>query len=404
MTLDELRRAAARARSSRRRRRSPITAVTHDSRARGPGRAVRGHPRPRHRRQPVRRRRAQEGRGRGRLRGAAAAGRRPGSRCRTRARRWPLLLGRRARRSRPARSTLVGVTGTNGKTTTSYLIDAALRAAGHKVGLLGTVQYRIGDRLAEAVRTTPEASDLQALFREMVDAGCTPRRARGLVALPRPRSACTAARSRSRSSPTSPATTSTSTATWTRYFAAKRRLFDTLLRAGRPRGPERRRRPRAPTLAAASRGAGVDLRHRRTRPTSAPRTSRSRLDGTRFRAAHAAGRLRGARRRSSAASTCRTCWPRSAPRWRSASTRRPRCAGLASVTGVPGRLERVHGRPGLHGDRRLRAHRRRAQEPAGDRARAEAAAASSPSSAAAATATAPSARSWARWPRASPTS
>jgi UDP-N-acetylmuramoyl-L-alanyl-D-glutamate--2,6-diaminopimelate ligase len=69
--------------------------------------------------------------------------------------------------------TLVGVTGTNGKTTTTYLIDAALRAAGLKVGLVGTVQYRVGDRLTEAVRTTPEASDLQALFRQMVDASCS---------------------------------------------------------------------------------------------------------------------------------------------------------------------------------------------------------------------------------------
>jgi UDP-N-acetylmuramoyl-L-alanyl-D-glutamate--2,6-diaminopimelate ligase len=68
---------------------------------------------------------------------------------------------------------LVGVTGTNGKTTTTYLIDAALRAAGHKVGLVGTVQYRIGDRIQDAVRTTPESSDLQALFREMVDDGCS---------------------------------------------------------------------------------------------------------------------------------------------------------------------------------------------------------------------------------------
>jgi len=74
----------------------------------------------------------------------------------------------------PAQSLeLVGVTGTNGKTTTAYLIDAALRAAGRKVGLLGTVQYRIGDRLAEAVRTTPESSDLQALLREMADANCS---------------------------------------------------------------------------------------------------------------------------------------------------------------------------------------------------------------------------------------
>ena len=75
---------------------------------------------------------------------------------------------------RPAEAlTLIGVTGTNGKTTTAHLIDAALRAAGRRVGLLGTVQYRIGDRLAEAVRTTPESSDLQKLFREMADAACS---------------------------------------------------------------------------------------------------------------------------------------------------------------------------------------------------------------------------------------
>ncbi len=73
----------------------------------------------------------------------------------------------------PARSLdLVGVTGTNGKTTTTFLIDAALRAAGEKPGLVGTVEYRVGDRLVEAARTTPESSDLQALFRQMVDAGC----------------------------------------------------------------------------------------------------------------------------------------------------------------------------------------------------------------------------------------
>jgi UDP-N-acetylmuramoyl-L-alanyl-D-glutamate--2,6-diaminopimelate ligase len=73
----------------------------------------------------------------------------------------------------PARSLeLVGVTGTNGKTTTTYLLDSALRAAGETVGLVGTVEYRVGNRVAEAVRTTPESSDLQALLHEMVDAGC----------------------------------------------------------------------------------------------------------------------------------------------------------------------------------------------------------------------------------------
>jgi UDP-N-acetylmuramoyl-L-alanyl-D-glutamate--2,6-diaminopimelate ligase len=68
---------------------------------------------------------------------------------------------------------LVGVTGTNGKTTTTHLVDAALRAAGANVGLLGTVSYRIGAEVTEAARTTPESSDLQLLFRRMVDAGCT---------------------------------------------------------------------------------------------------------------------------------------------------------------------------------------------------------------------------------------
>ncbi len=74
----------------------------------------------------------------------------------------------------PARSLeLVGVTGTNGKTTTTYLIDAALRAAAKRVGLIGTIQYRVADRLSESSRTTPESSDLQELFREMVDARCS---------------------------------------------------------------------------------------------------------------------------------------------------------------------------------------------------------------------------------------
>jgi UDP-N-acetylmuramoyl-L-alanyl-D-glutamate--2,6-diaminopimelate ligase len=73
----------------------------------------------------------------------------------------------------PARALeLIGVTGTNGKTTTSYLIDSALRAAGETTGLVGTVEYRVGNRIAEAVRTTPEASDLQALLAEMRDASC----------------------------------------------------------------------------------------------------------------------------------------------------------------------------------------------------------------------------------------
>jgi UDP-N-acetylmuramoyl-L-alanyl-D-glutamate--2,6-diaminopimelate ligase len=67
---------------------------------------------------------------------------------------------------------VVGITGTNGKTTTAYLIAAIFEAAGVTCGLLGTVAYRAGNEVREATRTTPEAADVQALLREMVDRGC----------------------------------------------------------------------------------------------------------------------------------------------------------------------------------------------------------------------------------------
>ena len=67
---------------------------------------------------------------------------------------------------------LVGITGTNGKTTTSYLLTAMFDAAGVACGRIGTIGYRIGDREIEASRTTPEAPDLQRMLREMVNAGC----------------------------------------------------------------------------------------------------------------------------------------------------------------------------------------------------------------------------------------
>ncbi len=67
--------------------------------------------------------------------------------------------------------TVAGVTGTNGKTTTAFLLHAILTAGGRRPGLLGTVECRVGGETRPVVRTTPEAIDLQRTFREMLDAG-----------------------------------------------------------------------------------------------------------------------------------------------------------------------------------------------------------------------------------------
>lgn len=73
----------------------------------------------------------------------------------------------------PSREMLVvGITGTNGKTTTAYLVESLLREAGRQVGIVGTVEYRWPGERHPALRTTPDASELQALLRKMRDAGC----------------------------------------------------------------------------------------------------------------------------------------------------------------------------------------------------------------------------------------
>ena len=70
--------------------------------------------------------------------------------------------------------TMIGVTGTNGKTTITYLLKTVLeKTLGAKVGLIGTIQNMIGDTVIETERTTPESYELQKLFAQMVDAGCT---------------------------------------------------------------------------------------------------------------------------------------------------------------------------------------------------------------------------------------
>jgi UDP-N-acetylmuramoyl-L-alanyl-D-glutamate--2,6-diaminopimelate ligase len=74
----------------------------------------------------------------------------------------------------PARALrVVGITGTSGKTSTTYFVDAVLAAAGQRVARLGTIEYRIADRVEPAGQTTPEAPLLQSLLRAAVDAGCS---------------------------------------------------------------------------------------------------------------------------------------------------------------------------------------------------------------------------------------
>ena len=68
---------------------------------------------------------------------------------------------------------MIGVTGTKGKTSTTYMLKAILEAAGEKVGLIGTIYYMIGEKTIPAKHTTPEAPDLQALLAEMQASGMT---------------------------------------------------------------------------------------------------------------------------------------------------------------------------------------------------------------------------------------
>lgn len=84
------------------------------------------------------------------------------------------LMSRNYFRDPASEMTVIGVTGTNGKTTTTYLLKHLLEAKlDAKVGLVGTNGNMIGDEFLHTERTTPESYELQKLFREMADAGCT---------------------------------------------------------------------------------------------------------------------------------------------------------------------------------------------------------------------------------------
>ena len=84
---------------------------------------------------------------------------------------WPLW--RTVRGATPVGTfVVVGTTGTNGKTTTTYLLEGVFEDAGYPCGRVSSVSYRVGDEEEPAARTTPEAPDLQALLRRMVERRC----------------------------------------------------------------------------------------------------------------------------------------------------------------------------------------------------------------------------------------
>lgn len=67
---------------------------------------------------------------------------------------------------------VIGITGTKGKTTTTYMVKSILEGVGHKVGLIGTIEAIIGDKIIPAANTTPESFTIHKYFAEMVEAGC----------------------------------------------------------------------------------------------------------------------------------------------------------------------------------------------------------------------------------------
>lgn len=70
-----------------------------------------------------------------------------------------------------SRLKVIGITGTNGKTTTTYLVDSIMRSHGQMTGIIGTVETRVGEERIPAARTTPESADLQRLLARMLEAG-----------------------------------------------------------------------------------------------------------------------------------------------------------------------------------------------------------------------------------------
>ena len=285
------------------------------------------------------------------------------------------------------------MTGTNGKTTTAFLLYSILAAAGRRPGLLGTIESRVGgERRAGRCARRPRRSTSSALFREMLDAGdrsCAMeasshgselRRLVG-IALRRARlhepDARITSTSTGRSRRTStPSAGSSSSRTWT--GAGRPPRSTSAIRYGR-------------RLAEELRGLGDEPAHVRARRRRRRARGRARAD----RAAARASRVGGTRDRDEAARPLqrreRPRRGRGRPRCSASTTTRSR-RGVEHVPGVPGPLRGGGRGPAVRRARRLRAHARGARERPRARRAAHRRARSSASSGAAATATGRSAR------------
>jgi len=120
---------------------------------------------------------------------------------------------------------VIGVTGTNGKTTTTYFLDAGLRAAGHRTALVGTIETRVGDRRLPSAHNHARGSGPPGTLALMRERRSTRRRSRS-PATASPRAGSTGRGSPPASSPTSRTTTWDFHGDMAGYWAAKSSLFD----------------------------------------------------------------------------------------------------------------------------------------------------------------------------------
>ena len=260
---------------------------------------------------------------------------------------------------------VVGITGTNGKTTTAYLLRSILEAAGERCGLLGTVVYSVGREDREATSTTPEAPDMQQMLHEMVDNGCAAAvmevssHALALKRVDGVQFAAGVFSNLTRDHLDFHGDMET-------YFAAKRRLFEML-----PDGAPAVVNVDDPQGAAAGgeRAAAGHLRHAHRRGCD-PGAVRLRVDGPAVHRPHAARR---SAREVDAGGPAQRLQPAGGHRDRrriGCAARGHRVGHRATAGGARTLRSGLAARRRHRRRRRLRAYRRRAQEPARDRARA----------------------------------